>query len=154
MYFVAYDAERRLAVHYHPEGPLTDADVDVAVAAIERSAADAETAKSTAATLILVHSKHGPDAKQRQRIGTAAAKIAKGFEVMVTASMLTRAMMTAIRWLAQREGMTSATYATYPEGRDWLAARSGHPAEAIDALHRSVTEQAKGERPSRRPLSG
>ena len=135
-----YDSSRLILFGAHVGGPLGDPDVAQIVTSLRRAVADATRREGAAVTsLVIVESECSPTALQRKRIGEAVALVRRGHAAFVVRSPLLRAVITAIGWFGHgsRENVQSI-HASYEGARDWLVARSGHPAHVFDAMDRAV----------------
>lgn len=143
MLVISHDAERVIDVLVHTGDALSVRDVDAIVASVERAERLVrEDPSKTSVVLLLIETDHGPDAAQRRRIAQAAAKLPRSVEVLVTTSAITRAIMTAIRWLVPTDrDHVRRTFATCDEAVAFLAEETGHPRAAFDQL----VARARGE---------
>jgi hypothetical protein len=135
-------------VSLHVGEPMTDADVDKIVAAIDAMADAIASKKAEFATnVVLVEADNGPTAKQRKRIGEATSKLPRSYQVLVTKSAVVRAVVTAIRWFSSDKlGNHHETFATWSEARDWIVERTGHNPDVLDTMVAEVRSRA-GVRP-------
>jgi hypothetical protein len=143
MLVIEYDPFRVILLAIHVGGPLTDLEIDQIEASILRARVDAARNGDGAVTnLVVVESGHSPTAVQRKRIGEAVALVERGQAAFVVRSAILRAVITAIGWFRQgnRDNVQS-THGSYEGARNWLVARSGHPASAFDAIERRARER-------------
>jgi hypothetical protein len=145
MYLVTQDAKRLITFALHVGEALTDAEVDNVVATIDGTAkALAASPSAFATTVVVVETDHGPNAKQRKRIGEALKKLDRHVQVLITSSVVVRAIMTAIRWFTPATPHNhSATFATYPEACVWLVQRTGYKAEVFDTMLAELRKRAR-----------
>lgn len=144
MLATSYDSKRLINVSLHVGEPLTDADIDGIIGTIDTMVqAVAASSEAFATTVVIAEADNGPNAKQRRRIGEAARKITRHYEVLITTSTVVRAITTAIRWFTpSSERNKQATFATYAEARPWLIAHTGHSGEVFDAMLAEVRSRA------------
>jgi hypothetical protein len=145
MIALGFDAARLITVMIHTGAAPTEAEMTRVVAHIDAVAASVGKSQgASSTTIVIVETDHGPNAAQRKRIGAAAKRISRSYQVLVTRSSVVRAIMTAIRWLSPSdENNHQASYATYEEARAWLVARAGLAGDMIDAVHADAREQLR-----------
>ena len=135
MYPVVYDKRRLILLGLHVGDALTKAELENAVAATLRMAADVRERGKPSCVLIVVETNNTLDAYQRQRISEASRTVEHAYQAMVTKSPIVRAVATALAWLKPSTNhFHQSAHATYEEARDWLVRHSKHPPEAFDAL--------------------
>jgi len=143
MLAIKFDSQRLISFSLHVGGALSEADMQEMVACIGGLSEGLKARKEAFATVVVVvETAHPPNATQRRRIAEASRKVERGYEAVVTPSVLARGVMTAIRWLIPRgKDYRQETFATFEEARAWLVARTGYPAALLDTMH----EEARSE---------
>jgi hypothetical protein len=137
----AWDEKNLVTFALRAGTPLTEAELDEVVASIEvlGRAVVVRGPAAFATAVVLVETDNGPNAVQRKKIAEAFKQVPRLYHVMVTRSMVARAITTAVHWLyPANEHHTHASFATYEEARGWLVPRTGHSAAVFDRLYAEV----------------
>jgi hypothetical protein len=133
VYLCTYDANRLVYVALHVGGPLTESDVDVIVASIERGIRDSAARGNVPfSILVVIETNDGPTPMQRKRIGEAAAAIPRAFTAFVFPSPVIRAVITALGWFKRKSENVHSAHGSYEAACAWLVKETGHPSAVFD----------------------